>query len=136
MIVSKREISKEVIFMNVGKRIAELREAMGMSQLEFANKVHINNSVMNRIEKGIRPIRDDELLAISKCLNVSVDYLLGNSTSKEIPDANLPPLTPKDERDIARDLENMIESLDGSAAWVMLKMMKTVSYYGHRWKQP
>ena len=116
MIVSKREISKEVIFMNVGKRIAELREAMGMSQLEFANKVHINNSVMNRIEKGIRPIRDDELLAISKCLNVSVDYLLGNSTSKEIPDANLPPLTPKDERDIARDLENMIESLDGSAA--------------------
>ena len=114
--VSKKEKYKEVIFMDVGKRIAKLREAMGMNQLEFANKVHINNSVMNRIEKGIRPIRDDELLAISKCLNVSVDYLLGNSTSKEIPTSNLLPLTSKDERDIARDLENMIESLDDSAA--------------------
>lgn len=102
--------------MNAGRRIAQLREEKGLSQLEFAHKVNINNSVMNRIEKGIRPIRDDELIAISKCLGVSIDYLLGNSTSKEIPDSNLPPLTPKDERDIARDLENMIESLDGSAA--------------------
>lgn len=102
--------------MNAGRRIAQLREEKGLSQLEFAHKVNINNSVMNRIEKGIRPIRDDELMAISKCLGVSIDYLLGNSTSKELPDSNLPPLTPKDERDIARDLENMIESLDGSAA--------------------
>lgn len=102
--------------MNAGRRIAQLREEKGLSQLEFAHKVNINNSVMNRIEKGIRPIRDDELIAISKCLGVSIDYLLGNSTSKELPDSNLPPLTPKDERDIARDLENMIESLDGSAA--------------------
>lgn len=102
--------------MNAGRRIAQLREEKGLSQLEFAHKVNINNSVMNRIEKGIRPIRDDELIAISKCLGVSIDYLLGNSTSKELPGSNLPPLTPKDERDIARDLENMIESLDGSAA--------------------
>lgn len=102
--------------MNAGRRIAKLREEKGLSQLEFAHKVNINNSVMNRIEKGIRPIRDDELIAISKCLGVSIDYLLGNSTSKELPGSNLPPLTPKDERDIARDLENMIESLDGSAA--------------------
>lgn len=101
--------------MNVGKRITKLREEMGMSQLEFANKLHINSSVMNRIEKGIRPIRDNELLAISKCLEVSVDYLLGNSVSKEIPTSNLSPLTPKNERDIAHDLENMIKSLDTSA---------------------
>ena len=35
---------------------------------------------------------------------------------KRFPTLIFPPLTPKDERDIARDLENMIESLDGSAA--------------------
>lgn len=39
---------------------------------------------MNRIEKGIRPIRDDELIAISKCLGVSIDYLLGNAPAKAV----------------------------------------------------
>lgn len=68
--------------MNAGRRIAQLREEKGLSQLEFAHKVNINNSVMNRIEKGIRPIRDDELIAISKCLGVSIDYLLGNAPAK------------------------------------------------------
>lgn len=68
--------------MNAGRRIAQLREEKGLSQLEFAHKVNINNSVMNRIEKGIRPIRDDELIAISKCLGVSIDYLLGNTPTK------------------------------------------------------
>lgn len=68
--------------MNAGRRIAQLREEKGLSQLEFAHKVNINNSVMNRIEKGIRPIRDDELIAISKCLGVSIDYLLGNEPAK------------------------------------------------------
>lgn len=68
--------------MNAGRRIARLREEKGLSQLEFSHRVNINNSVMNRIEKGIRPIRDDELLAISKCLGVSTDYLLGNSPNK------------------------------------------------------
>lgn len=70
--------------MNAGRRIAQLREEKGLSQLEFAHKVNINNSVMNRIEKGIRPIRDDELIAISKCLGVSIDYLLGNAPGKAV----------------------------------------------------
>lgn len=70
--------------MNAGRRIAQLREEKGLSQLEFAHKVNINNSVMNRIEKGIRPIRDDELIAISKCLGVSIDYLLGNAPAKAV----------------------------------------------------
>lgn len=70
--------------MNAGRRIAQLREEKGLSQLEFAHKVNINNSVMNRIEKGIRPIRDDELIAISKCLGVSIDYLLGNAPAKTV----------------------------------------------------
>ena len=74
--------------MNAGRRIAQLREEKGLSQLEFAHKVNINNSVMNRIEKGIRPIRDDELIAISKCLGVSIDYLLGNAPAKTVQQKN------------------------------------------------
>lgn len=65
--------------MDIGKRISHLREKAGLSQLDFSRKVNINNSVMNRIEKGSRPIRDDELLAIASCLGVSTDYLLTGS---------------------------------------------------------
>lgn len=63
--------------MNIGTRIIELREKQGMTQLEFAKKVNINNSVMNRIEKGLRPVRDDELLSIAECLGVTPNTLLG-----------------------------------------------------------
>lgn len=63
--------------MNIGTRIVSLREKHGMTQLEFAKKVNINNSVMNRIEKGLRPVRDDELIAIAKCLGVTPNTLLG-----------------------------------------------------------
>lgn len=37
---------------------------------------------MNRIEKGLRPLRDDELKNISKVLDVSADYLLDNKNSR------------------------------------------------------
>ena len=33
--------------------------------------------MLNRIEKGTRPIRDDELKTIADYFNVSTDYLLG-----------------------------------------------------------
>lgn len=62
--------------MDVGARIVSLREKAGLNQLEFSQKVGLNNSVMNRIEKGTRAIRDDELVAIANCLGVSTDYLL------------------------------------------------------------
>ena len=62
--------------MTTAQRIAKLREEKGYSQLEFAKVVKINNSVMNRIERGLRPVRDDELVAIANCLGVSTDYIL------------------------------------------------------------
>ena len=48
---------------------------------------------------------------------MSIDYLLGNSTSKDIHVSNVPPLpSPKDERDIIYNLEKMIIFLNSSAA--------------------
>lgn len=69
--------------MDIGKRIVTLREQAGLNQLEFSQKVNINNSVMNRIEKGTRAIRDDELVAIADCLGVSIDYLLTGRNRQE-----------------------------------------------------
>ena len=70
--------------MDISKKIISLRELKGWSQAEFAKRVGLNKSVMNRIEKGERPVRDQELLVISSVLGVSADYLLGSSSNKEI----------------------------------------------------
>lgn len=96
--------------------LKRLREEKNMTQAELGKALEISPSAIGMYEQGRRTPDIPTLKKIASYFNVSLDYLLGSSTSKELPDSNLPPLTPKDERDIARDLENMIESLDGSAA--------------------
>ena len=63
--------------MRIGEQIAILREHRNISQKELAEHLGIHNSVLNRIELGSRPLRDDELARIAYFFNVSADYLLG-----------------------------------------------------------
>ncbi|MED4530942.1 helix-turn-helix transcriptional regulator [Metabacillus fastidiosus] len=63
--------------MHVGERIILLREKKGWKQKDLAEKVDINSSVMNRIEKGTRPLVDEEIKKIAVALGVTTDYLLG-----------------------------------------------------------
>lgn len=70
----------------IGKRIASLREQLGIDQKTFAKSLDINPSVMNRIELGHRPLRHDEVKKIAEYFNVSTDYLLGyTQTEKAVP---------------------------------------------------
>lgn len=62
--------------MDIGKRITELRKLKQISQQQLADKIGINQSVLNRIENGSRPLRDDEIKAIANFFKVSTDYLL------------------------------------------------------------
>ncbi|MDA7028658.1 helix-turn-helix transcriptional regulator [Bacillus sp. CLL-7-23] len=63
--------------MKIGERIVLLRERKNWSQKDLANKVGLNTSVMNRIEKGKRPLTDSEILKFSEVLETTTDYLLG-----------------------------------------------------------
>lgn len=65
--------------MITGERIRNIREDKDILQQELADAVGINVSVLSRIEKGTRQLRDDELVKIADKLNVSVDYLLGRT---------------------------------------------------------
>lgn len=93
--------------MKTGQRIREIREKKGILQAELAKMVNISESVMSRIEKGDRAVRDDELREIAKQLNVSADYLIGRSSN--------PMLTRTNERDIARNVEEMKQSLENGS---------------------
>ncbi len=61
----------------IGQRIFDLRIERDVQQGELARSIHINQSVLNRIEKGTRPARDKEIRALALFFEVSADYLLG-----------------------------------------------------------
>ena len=62
--------------MRIGEKIRDLRKAHDLTQEELADKLHMNRAILNRIELGSRPLRDDEILQISNFFGVSADFLL------------------------------------------------------------
>ena len=60
----------------IGNRIKELREEIGFSQEELANRMKIHRVALSQIENGKRKICTEELIALSKIFNVSTDILL------------------------------------------------------------
>ena len=66
----------------IGKRIKEARISAGISQKQLLEKlgllaVYTCRGSVSRIENGRRAVTDIEIDAISKVLNVSLDYLFG-----------------------------------------------------------
>ncbi len=64
----------------IGTRIREAREKSGMSQKQLSEKlelmaVYTCRGSISRIENGRRAVTDIEIDAISKILNVSLNYL-------------------------------------------------------------
>ncbi|MBS6845858.1 MAG: helix-turn-helix transcriptional regulator [Firmicutes bacterium] len=77
----KRIIDTENINI-IGPKIKEARVEAGMSQKELSEKlelmaVYTCRGSISRIENGKRAITDIEIDAISKILNVSLDFLFG-----------------------------------------------------------
>jgi len=65
-----------------GKRIKEARQNVGLSQKVLSEKletyaVYVCRGSVSRIESGERTVTDIEIDAISKVLNVTLDYLFG-----------------------------------------------------------
>lgn len=61
----------------VNRRFKEFREALQMSEGEFAEKTGIRLERVRKIENGRVKVDIGEILAVSDCFGVSNDYLLG-----------------------------------------------------------
>lgn len=94
-------------------RLKELRENRNLTQAELAKLLKVSPSAIGMYEQGRRDPDSSTLKKLSVLFNVSVDYLLDNQLPQN---DTLPALTPKDERQIAKDLENIVDSLNGAAA--------------------
>lgn len=67
-----------------GARIRTLRENMGMTQSDLAERLHITNIHLSRIEHGYAGASLDLLLEITEVFHTSLDYLVKGKN--EIPD--------------------------------------------------
>lgn len=97
----------------ISRRIKELRLENHMTQKELSDYLNLTPKMISFYELGQRVPPSDIILKLAEKFNVSTDYLLGKTKTKQ---GDLPSLTPKDERQIARDLENIVDSLNGAAA--------------------
>lgn len=74
-----------------GKRIKHIRESLGWQQVELAAalyidfKIKLEQSDISEIERGVRAVKDFEVEALARVLNVSPLWLLrgdGESDAK------------------------------------------------------
>ena len=100
------------------KRLKSLRKQANITQAEMAKIIGVARTTYAMYEQNKREPDTEILQKIADYHNVSIDYLLGR-TDEPSSDWNktLPELTKKDEKDIAKDLEKIINNLstDGYA---------------------
>ena len=64
--------------MTVGERIKELRTKLGLSQVEFADKINVSKQTLYKYENNIiTNIPSDKIEAAAKLCNISPSYLMG-----------------------------------------------------------
>lgn len=85
-----------------------LREQKGLSQGELADLTKLSKSAISMYENGNREPKFETLELLADFFNVDMNTLLDKN-----PDT---PLTPRDERQIAADLEKMLADLDNQNA--------------------
>lgn len=60
------------------KQLKQLRKEKGLNQHELAVKLHVSQPAISGWEKGLNQPSIEDLIALSKLFNVSIDFLLDN----------------------------------------------------------
>lgn len=68
----------------LSQRLLKLRKESSLTQQQVANIIQITLRQYQRFEKGEQKPGYDNLLKLADCFQVSLDYLTGRSSSKEI----------------------------------------------------
>lgn len=91
--------------MTVGERIKTLRNQLGMSQVEFADKINVSKQTLYKYENNIiTNIPSDKIEAAAAIGNVTPAFLMGWEKEKT-------ELSARDKRDIAKDLDRIMTEI-------------------------
>lgn len=100
--------------MSIGERIKIKRKEKKLTQAELGKLVSASSQVISNWERGYTQPSSDDIKRLSIALDTQSDYLLGTSNTPAQSTKNeLPELTAKDERDIKKKLQEMIDNLNG-----------------------
>ena len=72
--------------MEFSERLKKLRKEAGLTQVDVAEKLGISQPAYASWERGVKKPTQENLIKLSKIHYVSVDYLLGNTESKQTSD--------------------------------------------------
>ena len=70
----------------MGKRIQNRRRQQGLTQEQLADAMNVSIQMVSNLERGNKAIRIDNLIRLSRILNISTDYIL---TGREAPENDL-----------------------------------------------
>ena len=97
--------------MTVFERIEELRKAKNVSQGKLEKELGFSNGSISKWRNSTPTY--ERLQKVAEYFGVTVDYLMTGETPAEKKEATL---TPRDERDIKKDLDNIMEKLSTGEA--------------------
>lgn len=69
--------------LEVGKRVKQIRRELGVSQVRLAEMLGMGAPTLAKTEKGIRAIKNDELLKLSKLCGRSIEWILTGDGNEE-----------------------------------------------------
>ncbi|EOS7735239.1 helix-turn-helix transcriptional regulator [Enterococcus hirae] len=93
--------------MDLYERISHLSKKQGLSVFDLAEKLGLSRNSVYSWKKSSP--KAETLEKVADYFNVSVDYLLGRTEKKRYYD-----LTEKDERDIQKELQSLIDDLSNA----------------------
>jgi len=96
----------------IGDNIKAFRKKTKMTQMELAKKANISRSYLADVERNRYNPSFDTLKSIASALNIPVSSLIGEDSDDKIREEQLPYLTEKDHRDIAQDLQRIMDNLE------------------------
>lgn len=79
-------MGKDPEAIKIGKRIKETREKVGFNQAKLATEADITPAAISQIEAGDRTPSTPILRRLASALQVSTDYLLGETDKAELKD--------------------------------------------------
>lgn len=95
--------------LTLGSRIKKVRRMRGFTQKYMADQLNMTEANFSSYERDKSVPPSEKLNQISSILGVSTDFLLGKTDDMTLKDPYA--ITPKEEKDIAIKLENMMNEL-------------------------
>lgn len=71
--------------MDTGRRIAQRRKELGMTQEDLAHAINSHQKQISRYENGQNDPTGEKLVIIARVLNTTTDWLLGETDRPEKP---------------------------------------------------